>query len=94
MGGQRRVGRGPPRGPGSDLKTLTRAAAQLGAPAELASRIVATLAALHALRTRWPGREVEWRLLAGKAERWLRAQGVQAPGAQPYVDPCRAEARG
>jgi len=79
---------------GSDLKTLTRAAAQLGAPAELASRIVATLAALHALRTRWPGREVEWRLLAGKAERWLRAQGVQAPGGQPDLETWIAEVLG
>ncbi len=33
--------------------------------------VVATLAALVALRTRWADREDEWRLLAAKAESWL-----------------------
>lgn len=43
--------------------------------------VVATLAALLALRRRWSDREDEWRLLAGKAEAWLaRELGKLAQG--------------
>jgi len=70
---------------GSDIARLHRAA-QLFASAD-AARIVATALAVHVLRDHYPEREDEWRLIAAKAERWLRASGAQPPaGAASFAE--------
>lgn len=62
-----------------DRARFEAAAKQLGAKAELANRIAATLLALHVLETNFAARRDEWKLLAEKAERWLAKQTVQPP---------------
>ncbi|MBW1953021.1 MAG: hypothetical protein JRI59_06385 [Deltaproteobacteria bacterium] len=48
-----------------------------------ARRVIATLAALYLLRTRFADREAEWRLTAAKAEAWLKAKGLTLPPPGP-----------
>ncbi len=46
---------------------------------QLAVRILATLAVLHAFETKYADRKGEWATLAAKAQRWLTAQKVPVP---------------
>jgi Ca-activated chloride channel family protein len=70
---------------GVDEAVLRRAAAKLARasrpplPETRALAVVATLVALHLLRTRFASREDEWRMLARKAERWLERTAAVAP---------------
>ena len=64
---------------GTTVDQLARAARALGADKVDAEQVVATLAALQLLRSRFSTREDEWRLLAAKAERWLGKQKLTIP---------------
>ncbi|MCS6783530.1 MAG: hypothetical protein NZ482_10240, partial [Gloeomargarita sp. SKYG98] len=65
-------------------KKAKRAIAALknaGIAKEIAEKIVATLLALDALQQRFGHRQVEWQLLAQKAECWLQQLALTPPGA-------------
>ena len=62
-----------------DIARLREVAAELPLPRAEAEAVVATLVALHVLRTVHDARRDEWEALADKAERWLRARNVAAP---------------
>ncbi|MBI5491261.1 MAG: VWA domain-containing protein [Deltaproteobacteria bacterium] len=58
---------------------LALSAASGKLPESRAAAVVATLVVLYLLRTKYADRESEWRLLARKADRWLKKAGATAP---------------
>jgi Ca-activated chloride channel family protein len=52
----------------------------LGSNRALAQRVLATLLALRIFEEQYMDREVEWKLLAAKARRWMNKQQVAIPG--------------
>ena len=58
------------------MAELEEAARQLGLKLPIARKVVATRLALALLRVRFADSEVEWRMLAKKAEEWVNRQGV------------------
>jgi Ca-activated chloride channel family protein len=65
---------------GYSREKLVKARQALSIDAELALKVVATLAALEVFETQYAKRKDEWKLIAEKAERWLKAQKVPVPG--------------
>jgi len=74
------------RATGVPLERMTDAARELALAPDIATKVVATLVALRALRERHADREIEWRLIARKAERWLATQQVPTPAGVSSLD--------
>ncbi|MEN9271487.1 MAG: VIT domain-containing protein, partial [Thermostichales cyanobacterium HHBFW_bins_127] len=55
----------------------------LGSQSNTIRTLIATLLALHTLRRYFSDRQVEWQLLADKAEAWIRQTGLMPPLTNP-----------